>query len=67
MLVRQDMASKSFLRTRLPSSMYNTDGSNVTRGEAFSKIPISDLKAAAEFKKNVVKWQNENCLYSLLT
>lgn len=51
MLVREDMASKSFVRTKLPSSIYNPDGSKMTRGEAFSKIPLTDLKAAAEFQK----------------
>lgn len=53
MLVREDMASKSFVRTKLPSSIYKPDGSKMTRGEAFSQIPLSDLKAAAEFQKKM--------------
>lgn len=51
MLVREAVASKSFVRSRLPASVYRGDGSRMSKGEAFCGIPVNDLHQATDYQK----------------
>lgn len=51
MLVGQEVATGIFLRSKVPSSVCDSDGNMLNRGTAYGRVTAEELLKAGEYKR----------------